>query len=348
MSKIKMKPGNMLYPLPAVLVTCGDAPENYNVLTLAWAGTVNTNPPMVSISIRPERHSYEIIKRTGEFVINLTTEAMVFETDYCGVKSGRDENKFEAMKLETEPAEIVKAPLLKASPVNIECKVRQIMPLGSHDMIIADVVAVQANDQYMDKKNQFHLNDSKLLCYSHGRYFGLSEELGSFGYSVNKKKPEKTAAKKKVADNPAAQPAAASHDHAPDKTAYGTRGGKNLNRDGSYDKNKRPGTSKDSSYDKNKRPGTAKDATYDKNNRPGTSKDASYDKNKRPGTAKDSSYDKNKRSGSSKDSYYDKAKSSSTAKDNRRQRPSENSYTAWDNGPKKADPRLPFSKAKTR
>lgn len=186
MSKLQWKPGNMLYPLPAVLVSCGDKEENYNVLTVAWAGTVCTNPPMISISIRPSRHSYELIKKTKEFVINLTTESMVAAVDYCGVKSGRNCNKIKEMQLSTEKASIVKAPLINESPVNIECRVVDILSYGSHDMFISEVVAVHVDDHYIDEKNKFHLDQAKPICYSHGTYFGLGEALGTFGFSVKK------------------------------------------------------------------------------------------------------------------------------------------------------------------
>ena len=186
MAKINFKPGNMLYPLPAVLISCGSG-ENANLLTVAWAGTVCTNPPMVSISIRPERHSYPLIKESGEFVINLTTKNLVYATDYCGVRSGRDVNKWKECNLTPVPADTVSCPLLAEAPVNIECQVTEIKELGSHHMIIANVTAVHIDDNYMDEKNTFHLNDSDLIAYSHGTYFTLGEVLGTFGYSIRKK-----------------------------------------------------------------------------------------------------------------------------------------------------------------
>ena len=173
MGKQLWKPGNMLYPLPVVMVSLADRDGRPNIITLAWVGTVCTNPPMVSISVRPERYSYPILKETGEFVINLTTKELAFATDYCGVKSGR--------------ASEVKAPMIKESPVNIECKVRQILPLGSHDMFLADVVAVHADEKYMDEKHKFHLEQAEPIIYSHGSYFGCGELLGTFGYSVKKR-----------------------------------------------------------------------------------------------------------------------------------------------------------------
>ena len=165
MGKQLWKPGNMLYPLPVVMVSLADRDGRSNIITLAWVGTVCTNPPMVSISVRPERYSYPILKETGEFVINLTTKELAFATDYCGVKSGRDVDKFKEMGLTPIPASEVKAPMIKESPVNIECKVRQILPLGSHDMFLADVVAVHADEKYMDEKHKFHLEQAEPIIY---------------------------------------------------------------------------------------------------------------------------------------------------------------------------------------
>lgn len=187
MAKQKWKPGNMLYPLPVVMVSvCGNNGES-NIITIAWAGTVCTNPPMVSISVRPERYSYGMLRETGEFVINLTTKELAFAADYCGVKSGRDVDKFYKMKLTPIPADEVKAPMIKESPVNIECRVTEVIELGSHHMFLAQVLAVHADEKYMDEKQKFHLADSNPIVYSHGTYFDLGEELGSFGYSVRKK-----------------------------------------------------------------------------------------------------------------------------------------------------------------
>ncbi len=188
MAKELWKPGNMLYPLPVVMVSLADRDGRPNIITLAWVGTVCTNPPMVSISVRPERYSYPILKETGEFVINLTTKELAFATDYCGVKSGREVDKFKEMGLTPIPADEVKAPMIQESPVNIECKVRQILPLGSHDMFLADVVAVHADEKYMDEKHKFHLEKADPIIYSHGSYFGCGELLGTFGYSVKKRK----------------------------------------------------------------------------------------------------------------------------------------------------------------
>lgn len=182
------KPGNMLYPLPAVMVSCARAGEKPNIITLAWAGTICSDPVMVSVSIRPERYSYDIIKETGEFVINLTTEELCRATDYCGVRSGRDHDKFKEMKLTPAPASKVSCPIIAESPVNIECKVKEILPLGSHHMFVADVVAVNVSKEYMDAKGKFSLNDSRLMVYSHGEYFALGKSLGKFGWSVKKEK----------------------------------------------------------------------------------------------------------------------------------------------------------------
>lgn len=187
MSKEIWKPGNMLYPLPVVMVTVADKAGKPNIITLAWVGTINSDPPMVSISVRPERYSYNILKETGEFVINLTTKELAFATDYCGVRSGRDVDKFREMNLTAVPASIVKAPLIEESPVNLECKVTEVKALGSHDMFLAEVVAVHADEKYMDENHKFHLEKADPIIYSHGNYFTCGEQLGTFGYSVKKK-----------------------------------------------------------------------------------------------------------------------------------------------------------------
>ena len=187
MAKEIWKPGNMLYPLPVVMVSVADREGRNNIITLAWVGTVCSDPPMVSISVRPERYSYDILKETGEFVINLTTKSLVYATDYCGVKSGRDVDKFREMKLTALPASKVKAPLIAESPVNLECVVREVKPLGSHDMFLAEVVAVHADEKYMDENRKFCLDRAEPIVYSHGTYFGCGEKLGTFGYSVRKK-----------------------------------------------------------------------------------------------------------------------------------------------------------------
>ncbi|MCM1182999.1 MAG: flavin reductase family protein [Roseburia sp.] len=186
MAKISFKPGNMLYPLPAVLVSVADKAGKTNIFTVAWAGTICTNPPMVSISVRPSRYSHHMIMETGAFVINLTTRELALAADYCGVKSGRDVDKWEALKLTPTPSREVCAPGIAQSPVNIECKVERVEQLGSHDMFIARVVAVQVEDAYMDEKGSFRLAEAKPIVYSHGEYFDLGENLGKFGYSIRK------------------------------------------------------------------------------------------------------------------------------------------------------------------
>lgn len=178
----------MLYPLPVVLVSVTDGDGKNNVLTVAWTGTVCTNPAMVTISVRPERFSYEMLKRTGEFVINLTTQRLAYATDYCGVKSGRDVDKFQEMNLTPISGSKVKAPLILESPVNIECRVTSVQPLGSHDLFLAEVVAIHVDDQYLDETGRFHLSETSPIVYSHGEYYGLGDMIGTFGYSVKKKK----------------------------------------------------------------------------------------------------------------------------------------------------------------
>ena len=187
--KHNWKPGNMIYPLPAVLVSCGSEPSEYNVLTVAWVGTLCTNPPMCYISVRPERYSYPILQKNGEFVINLTTKDMAYATDWCGVRSGKDYNKFEEMKLTPGKAEVVKAPIIEESPVSIECRVKEIIPLGSHHVFIADVVNVQADEAYIDPATgRFCLERAEPIVYSHGEYFALGDALGRFGWSVRRKR----------------------------------------------------------------------------------------------------------------------------------------------------------------
>lgn len=188
--KQSWKPGTMIYPLPAVLVSCGDG-EEQNLFTVAWTGTVCTNPPMCYISVRPERHSYEIIRRTGEFCINLTTTKLARATDWCGVRSGRDYDKFAEMGLTPVAAAVVGAPAVEESPVVIECRVRQIMPLGSHDMFLADVVNVLVDEVYIDAETgKLDLERAEPIAYCHGEYFRLGEVIGHFGWSV-RKKPKK-------------------------------------------------------------------------------------------------------------------------------------------------------------
>ncbi len=191
MAKQHWKPGTMIYPIPAVMVSCGDEPEEYNIITIAWTGTINSKPPMCYISVRPERHSYNIIKRTGEFVINLTTEKLAKATDWCGVRSGSKYNKWEKMNLTPAPAKIVKAPIIAESPVNVECVVKDIIELGSHHMFTAEVVNVSVDDAYLDDTGKFSFANARPLVYNHGHYFGLGDIIGKFGWSVQKKKKKK-------------------------------------------------------------------------------------------------------------------------------------------------------------
>lgn len=186
MAKQTWKPGNMLYPLPAVMVSCKEEGKKPNIITVAWAGTICSDPVMVSVSIRKERYSYDIIKKTGEFVINLVTKDLVYATDYCGVKSGRDVDKFKEMKLTPIAVEGVAAPAIEQSPLSLACKVVEVKELGSHDMFIAQVVSVTVDDKYMNSDGKFELNETGLVTYSHGEYFELGEKLGRFGYSVKK------------------------------------------------------------------------------------------------------------------------------------------------------------------
>ena len=186
--KQSWKPGTMIYPLPAVLVSCGESEEEYNLFTVAWTGTVCTNPPMCYISVRPERHSYPIIKRTGEFVINLTTASLARATDWCGVRSGKDFDKFSEMGLHAEPAVVVKAPVVEESPVSIECRVKEVIALGSHDMFLAEVVNVLVDEEYIDPEmGKLDLERAEMITYCHGEYFRLGDVIGHFGWSVRKK-----------------------------------------------------------------------------------------------------------------------------------------------------------------
>lgn len=186
-SKELWKPGNMVYPVPAVMVTAADRAGNSNIITIAWTGTVCTNPPMAYISVKPERYSYRMLKETGEFVINLTTEKLAWATDYCGVKSGKDTDKWKDTGLTPVPAREVRAPLIKESPVNIECRVTEVKELGSHHMFLAVVAAVDVEEAYLNEKGKFELQKASPIVYSHGEYYGLSNLLGTFGYSVRKK-----------------------------------------------------------------------------------------------------------------------------------------------------------------
>ena len=190
--KVDWKPGTMIYPLPAVMVSTGASPEEYNIITIAWTGTICSDPPMCYISVRPGRHSYEILKRTGDFVINLTTRDLAFATDWCGVRSGRDYNKFVEMHLTPGKAAKVKAPIIQESPLNIECRITEIKPLGSHDMFIAEVVNVKADQSFINARTgAFLLEKADQLAYSHGNYFVLGKKIGKFGFSVQKKRHRK-------------------------------------------------------------------------------------------------------------------------------------------------------------
>lgn len=188
MAKQVWKPSTMLNPVPVVMVSCADNEGKPNIITLAWAGTINSDPPMVSISVRKPRFSHNLIKEKGEFVINLPNTKLTFATDYCGVKSGRDINKFEAMNLTPEKASIVSVPIIKECPVNLECVVKQIIELGSHDMFLAEVVATNVEEALLDENGKLDLHKADLICYSHGEYYSLAKSLGFFGYSVAKRK----------------------------------------------------------------------------------------------------------------------------------------------------------------
>ena len=189
MGKQIWKPGNMVYPLPAVMVSTADREGNDNIITVAWTGTVCTNPAMLYISVRPERYSYHMLRESGEFVVNLTTEKLAKATDWCGVRSGRDFDKWKEMHLTRGKAEkLTYAPIIQESPVNIECKVTEVQELGSHHMFLAKVGAVQVDESYMNETGKFELNDTQLLAYSHGEYYTLGKKLGTLGYSVRKKK----------------------------------------------------------------------------------------------------------------------------------------------------------------
>ena len=197
MAKAEWRPGNMLYPLPVVMVSVADEEGHDNIITVAWAGTVCTNPPMVSISVRPERYSYKMLTDTREFVINLTTEKLAFATDYCGVKSGRDVDKFKELRLTREKASHVGVPMIGESPVSIECRVREIQEYGSHSVFTADVLAVHVDTAYMDEKGKFDLASANPIVYSHGEYYGLGKKLGTFGYSIRTKRKKKQPRKKR-------------------------------------------------------------------------------------------------------------------------------------------------------
>ena len=186
MKKTIWKSGTFIYPLPAVMVSCGDM-EKSNIITVAWTGIMNTNPAMCYISVRPERYSYNIIKETGEFAINLTTKELAYATDWCGVKTGAKVDKFKEMKLTKQKAENIKCPLIEESPISIECKVKEIKELGSHHMFIADVLSIDVAEKYIDDKGAFDISKCELIAYANGGYYELDKKIGKFGYSVQKK-----------------------------------------------------------------------------------------------------------------------------------------------------------------
>ena len=186
MSKVIWKPGTFIYPLPVVMVSCGDM-EKSNIITVAWTGIINTDKPMCYISVRKERYSHDIIQKTKEFVINLTNKDLVHATDWCGVKTGAKVDKFKEMKLTKEKAKFVKCPLIKESPVSIECRVKEIRELGSHDMFMAEILSIDADERYIDDKGAFDITKCNLITYANGKYFALGKQVGKFGYSVAKK-----------------------------------------------------------------------------------------------------------------------------------------------------------------
>ena len=192
MSKVTWKSGTFIYPLPAVMVSCGTMEES-NIITVAWTGIINTDPAMCYISVRPTRHSYEMIKKTGEFIINLTTKDLAYATDWCGVKTGAKVDKFKEMKLTKEKANFVNCPMIKESPVSVECKVKEIRELGSHHMFVAEILGINADEKYINENGAFDISKCDLIAYSNGNYYSLGKKIGRFGFSVQKKK--KTAKK---------------------------------------------------------------------------------------------------------------------------------------------------------
>lgn len=198
MSKKMWKPGTFIYPLPVVMVSSGNMEES-NIITVAWTGIINTNPAMCYISVRPERYSYNLIKESGEFVINLTNDKLAYVTDWCGVKSGAKVDKFKEMNLTKEKANFVKAPMIKESPVSVECKVKEIKELGSHHMFIGEIVAINADEEYIDENGAFDISKCNLITYSNGHYYNLGNKIGRFGFSVQKKKDNKNS--KKIREN---------------------------------------------------------------------------------------------------------------------------------------------------
>lgn len=200
MAKVEWKPGTFIYPIPAVMVTSGNM-ENSNIMTVAWTGIINTNPAMCYISVRPERYSFNLIKESGEFVINLTNEKLAFATDWCGVKSGKDHDKFNELHLTKEKANHVKCAIIKESPVAIECKVKEIKNYGSHHMFLAEVLSIDASDEYIDKKGAFDISKCGLIAYCNGGYYCLGKKIGKFGFSVAKNKKNTSAVYTQNANN---------------------------------------------------------------------------------------------------------------------------------------------------
>jgi len=195
MGRAIWKSGTFIYPLPVVMVSCGNM-EKSNIITVAWTGIINTNPAMCYISVRPERYSYNLIKESKEFVINLVNEKLVYATDWCGVKTGAKVDKFKEMHLTKEKAQNVKCPIIKESPVAIECKVKEIRKLGSHHMLIAEIISIDADDKYIDEKGAFDISKCNLITYANGKYFSLGKQVGKFGYSVQKRKKKTDKTKK--------------------------------------------------------------------------------------------------------------------------------------------------------
>ncbi|MDF2840571.1 MAG: flavin reductase protein [Clostridia bacterium] len=191
MSKLMWKPGTMLYPVPSVMVSCRNKQGENNIITIAWTGIICSDPAMLYVSIRPERHSYNMIKETGEFVVNVPNSKLAFAADFCGVKSGKEINKFEHLKLTPAQSNLVAAPYIDEAPLNLECKVKDIIKLGTHDMFIAEIMCVNVDDSLLDSNGKLHLNKADLICYTHGEYRTLADSLGTFGYSVKKKTTKK-------------------------------------------------------------------------------------------------------------------------------------------------------------
>ena len=200
MSKLTWKSGTFIYPLPAVMVSCGTMEES-NIITVAWTGIINTDPAMCYISVRPTRHSYERIKKTGEFVINLTTKDLAYATDWCGVKTGAKVDKFKEMNLTKEKAKFVKCPMIKESPVSVECRVKEIKELGSHHMFVAEILAINADEKYINENGAFDISKCDLIAYSNGNYYSLGKKIGRFGFSVQKKKKTRKKSTKNIDRN---------------------------------------------------------------------------------------------------------------------------------------------------